>query len=260
MKRFTRERHIREIGVTASKKRFDGEHKTHWHEFYELEYMTEGEGDYVIDGERHPIGAGMLFFMTPMNFHSVSAKDCSGFNLMFSERLCNSGFLSRLLRGDCGHAVAVREEDRDFFASVMGELTAAEDEAYASALLNSILGKLLTYEKKESAASTLVSESMVYLLQRFRENPTLAETAAYVGFTPTYFSALFKKETGETFKEYVDRLRFDYARNLILHSRLSVSEVCRESGFADYPNFIRRFKERFGTSPGQIRKNERKII
>lgn len=254
MRRFTRERHIREIGITASQKQFDGEYNTHWHEFYEIEYMTEGEGDYVIDGEHYPICAGMLFFMTPLNFHSVNAKRCHGFNMMFSERLCNGGFLARLLRGSRGYAISVKEEDRAFFTSVLRELTRAEDEAYVSALLNSILGKLLIYEETGSIATTPVSKGVVYLLHHFRKNPTLAETAAYVGFAPTYFSALFKKETGETFQQYMDRLRFDYARKLLLHSELSVLQICRESGFEDYPNFIRRFKGRFGVSPGAMKR------
>ena len=257
MKRFTRERHVGKIGITVSEKRIHGDYKTHWHEFYEIEYIIEGTGDYVIDGENHPIEPGMLFLMTPLNFHSVSAKDCRGFNLMFSERLCDSGFLARLLRGTHGRAIRIKEEDRLFLSAVMEELTRGEDETYVSVLLNSILGKILTYEDKEREVMTSVSKGVLYLLQHFRENPTLAETAAYAGFTPTYFSALFKKETGETFKQYVDRLRLDYARKLVLHSEMSIQQICRESGFEDYPNFIRRFKERFGISPGEMKRKNR---
>lgn len=259
MKRFTREKHIGEIGITVSEKRIHGEYKTHWHEFYEIEYITEGTGDYIIDGESHPIGPGMLFFMTPLNFHSVNAKECRGFNLMFSERLCDSGFLARLLRETHGCAISIQESARPFVSAVMTELICAKDEPYVSALLNAILGKLLTYQDGDDANMPSVTKGVVYLLQHFRENPTLTETAAHAGFTPTYFSALFKSEMGETFKQYVDRLRLDYARKLTLHSELSILQICRESGFEDYPNFIRRFKGRFGISPGEMKqKNQSK--
>ena len=45
-----------------------------------------------------------------------------------------------------------------------------------------------------------------------------------------------------------------YAKKLLEHSSLTVSQVCRESGFDDYPNFVRRFSARFGSSPSKMRK------
>jgi two-component system response regulator YesN len=91
------------------------------------------------------------------------------------------------------------------------------------------------------------------MLRHFREDPSLASVAAVAGYTPNYFSARFKEEMGESFKQYLDRLRFDYAKKLLEHSSLTVSQVCRESGFDDYPNFVRRFSARFGCSPSKLR-------
>ena len=51
MERFSAEKHVAKIGVSASEKRIDGEYLTHWHEFYEIEYIISGNGDYVIDGK-----------------------------------------------------------------------------------------------------------------------------------------------------------------------------------------------------------------
>ena len=51
MERFSAEKHVAQIGVSASEKRIDGEYLTHWHEFYEIEYIISGNGDYVIDGK-----------------------------------------------------------------------------------------------------------------------------------------------------------------------------------------------------------------
>ena len=253
MERFTREQHVNKIGLTVSEKRLHGDYNVHWHEFYEIEYITEGKGEYVVDGVSYPIRPGMLFLMTPLNFHSVKADNCRGFNLMFSEKLCNGEFLARLIQCAHGKALLFPAEDRTFLSALMTELTLATGEAYLSALLNSILGKILTIEDDQNEEITPVSKGVVYLLQNFRKNPTLAETAAFAGFTPTYFSMLFKKETGETFKQYVDRLRFDYAKKLAQHSNLSVQQICYESGFENYPNFIRRFKSRFGVSPGELK-------
>ena len=140
-----------------------------------------------------------------------------------------------------------------FWRSVLHEITTADQSSpYTAYLLNVILGKLAALRSASPHVGTPIKNAMLYLLHHFRENPTLAETAAHVGYAPPYFSALFKEEVGIGFKEYVDRLRFDYAKKLLMHSKISVARVCRECGFEDYPNFIRRFKKRFGISPSQM--------
>ena len=55
-------------------------------------------------------------------------------------------------------------------------------------------------------------------------------------------------------KEYLNNLRFEYAKKLLTESELTVQEVCDSCGFDDYPNFIRRFKNRFNMSPMQYKK------
>ena len=123
--------------------------------------------------------------------------------------------------------------------------------------MNAILGKLLRCLPQSEAVISPIASAVLYLLEHFRENPTLGQVASHVGFTPTYFSALFKQETGETFKHYLDRLRFDYAAKLLSHTDMTVMQICRESGFEDYPNFVRRFKCHFGVSPGEKRQKDR---
>ncbi|MBQ8356512.1 MAG: helix-turn-helix domain-containing protein [Clostridia bacterium] len=253
MLRLSRQKNIQNGVISASNKVFDGEFYTHWHDFYEFEYFTRGSGDYIIDGVRYEIAPGMLFFMTPLNFHSVRAQDCQLHNVMFSEKICNLDFLSRLLNGSTPCAMQIEEKDRPFFAELLEELShASGDEAFASCLLNGILGKIARNGARKEENFSPVNRATLFILNHFRDNPSLSEVAAYAGFTPTYFSELFKRETGLTFKEYVDRLRFDYAKKLIDYSKLSVGQICRESGFDDYANFIRRFKERFGISPGKM--------
>ena len=95
-----------------------------------------------------------------------------------------------------------------------------------------------------------------YIINHFREKVTLEDVAKYVGLTPTYASAVFKKEMDTNFKKYLNDLRFSYAKKLLTCSDMSVTQICGECGFEDYPNFIRRFRERFGMSPSQVRQKQ----
>ena len=250
MKRMKRNASIAEYGISISKKRLNEAHSTHWHSFYEIEYILSGEGDYVIDGVCYPIRPGMLFFMTPRNFHSVNARDCTVYNVMFSEELCEPSFLSRMVSAGCVFDLS-ETAVYDVLFSALCPLPG--DRVLISHLFNAILGKL-SAEVSPGCFSDPVMRGVLYLLHHFRENPSLGEISEQVGYTPTYFSRLFREGTGETFQQYRDRLRFDYARKLAQHSSLSVSRICFESGFDDCPNFLRRFRLRFGMSPGEMRK------
>jgi len=253
MKQFTKDHYIGSGAIVARERTIQGEYIPHRHEFYELEYILSGSGIYRIDDREYQIASGMLFFTTPFHFHSVSASNCRIYNVMFSEELCDTDFLIRLLYQTTLPALDTNEMEEGFFRTVLSELVNADKSSvYTAYLLNSLLGKLATYQTETPRLGVPIQRAMLYLLHHFRQNPTLAQTAAYVGYAPSYFSAVFKAEVGVGFKEYLDRLRFDYAKKMILHSKMPIVQVCRESGFEDYPNFIRRFKKRFGISPTEM--------
>ena len=254
MKSFTREHYIGEGAIVAKEKTICGEYFPHRHEFYEIEYILSGSGEYRVDDKVWEIRPGMLFFMTPFHFHSVTTPGCRLYNVMFSEELCDAGFLIRLLHASTALA---RESENGFFQTTLRELTAADrTDPVTVYLLNALLGTLAARQAPSPTVGTPVKDAMLYLLHHFRESPSLSAVSAHVGYAPSYFSALFKEEVGVGFKEYLDRLRFDYAKKLLCYSGCSVMEACSECGFEDYPNFIRRFKRRFGCSPSQLNEKE----
>ena len=263
MERFSRKQYIGGGEISAEKKELHGFTDTHWHEFYELEYFYGGDGEYEIDGISYSIKRGMCFFMTPMNFHRVEAKKCRVYNVMFSEGACERRFLVPLCDGMRGSVFEIDEKEGALLEALLDELSGSGGEdGYSFYLLSVILGKLCAHGKKAIGDVSPIALSMQYILMNFRSSPSLEETAAYAGYTPTYFSSLFKKETGESYKQYLDRLRFEHARKLLISTDMSPSEVCKDSGFSDYPNFSRRYKKRFGVSPSEIKsvREQRKDI
>ena len=82
--------------------------------------------------------------------------------------------------------------------------------------------------------------------------------ARHIGYSPNYFSAEFKKETGVEFQKYLRNLRLDFAMKLLKLSRLSVTEVCFECGFNTLAHFLSAFKSFVGVTPSEYRKNHSK--
>lgn len=254
MRKYASAEFVKDGVLSAVKKGLDGFTALHWHEFYELEYVIEGTGSYEIDGVSYPIVAGMFFLMTPANYHTVRAENCRIFNVMFSERACRTDLLACCVEDGGALAFKVEDSDRLFFETVLAELCLQQSSTeFAACLLDGVLYKCISCQGEKPACPSYLALATVYLLGHFRESPTLPEVARFTGYTPTYFSAMFRRDIGVTFQQYLDRLRFDYARKLLLSSALTVAQVCESSGFRDYPNFLRRFKTVFGMSPTELR-------
>lgn len=93
-----------------------------------------------------------------------------------------------------------------------------------------------------------------YMKEHFREQVTLEDVSALAGFSPTYFSALFKKETGSAFLEYLQSVRMDEAKRLLKETNLSVIAICEKVGYSDVKYFTKSFIKHTGLKPGEYRK------
>ena len=243
--------------ISAMKKNFHGNYHSHWHEFYEIEYIISGSGIYVIDGKEYTIKPGMLFFMTPVNFHSVKGENVRLYNLHFSSVAANPEYLIDIAGKNFSTTFELSSESSEFIEMQLEEMTKNEnDKRYQSVLLNCVLAKLIrTKNEIKSNILSPVAMAELYILNNFRDNISLSEVANYTGFSDCYFSLVFKKETGKSFKEYTDNLKFEYAMKLLKYTDYTVLQICNESGFEDYANFLRRFKNREKVSPTEYRKN-----
>ena len=133
-------------------------------------------------------------------------------------------------------------------------------DALAETLLQKLLSDLeitpLEAEPEELpfqvSHKTLLAKN--YLDENFPSRfPDVMETARAVGCSPNYLSTLFHREMGVTIKEYVNDLKFQYARHMLETSNFNISEIAGSCGFGDVSYFARKFRERFGKNPSQLR-------
>ncbi len=248
--------------IDASIHTLDSVYEVHRHDFFEIEYILSGTGSYVINGNRHPIEPGMLFFMTPADFHAVESCDMTVINLMLSHtRETADALFSLTVRqaSSTSRAFQPTGTARQLIELLLEETVEAlkkADMAYAMRLSSVVLSKLAQIAPEEpSQPGTYVKDAVLYLLSHFTEPITLSQTAKHVGISQNYLSELFHAQTNMRFKAYLAELRLDYISKLLLYSDLPISEISLAGGFADYVNFVRRFKEKYGQSPAAWRRN-----
>ncbi|MEH7115449.1 response regulator [Neobacillus niacini] len=94
-----------------------------------------------------------------------------------------------------------------------------------------------------------VLKAQKYVQTHLGEKISLTEVAAHLHLNSSYFSRMYKKETGEGFVEYVTRVKMEKAIELLDHSIKSVEVIAYELGFESKSYFLKIFKRFYGLSP-----------
>lgn len=105
--------------------------------------------------------------------------------------------------------------------------------------------------------NTYIDQIISYINRHYNEHLTLNLLSQVLHISPQYISKIIKEETGIGFKEYLVKLRLEYATNLIKNSDKNLLNICQECGFSNNKSFIYYFKEHYGISPSQYRKEHK---
>lgn len=244
----------------------------HWHEFYEIEFILEGEWLNIINGVSYPTKKGCFFLLTPADFHKVEPFRDPTLHLINAR--VSDELISREVREmiyNLGpRPIAVfegREYDRmvsDLFCLISEH---KEKKIGSRRVIKGVLEHILirfirevggAYPARQDEdlekSKKSIRRSIIYIQNHFRENITLESAAKQCYLSPNYFSERFCQETGSTFQEFLQETRLKFASSLLRSSDVSITEVCYASGFNTLTHFSRVFKKKFGFSPSDYRK------
>lgn len=114
-------------------------------------------------------------------------------------------------------------------------------------------------ERKFGRYSYIIEKAKHYINQH-HHNPNLSVdlVARYVNISNSYFSILFKQETGQTFVDYLTSVRIEKAKGLLKVSGYRSYEISDQVGFNNSTYFSTIFKRYTGCSPSEYRKRELK--
>jgi two-component system response regulator YesN len=100
-----------------------------------------------------------------------------------------------------------------------------------------------------------IAEAQRYAEMNLNKKITLEEIADRLELNPSYFSRLFKKETGEGFIEFVTRLKMNKAKEWLLASNKTIDELSELLGYESKSYFVRTFKNQVGVTPAEYVRN-----
>jgi two-component system response regulator YesN len=116
----------------------------------------------------------------------------------------------------------------------------------ASASLDSI--------KQHKSEWKLLPDIEEYVKTHLSGEITLKEAASRFSYSANHFGFLFKEQVGTSFNDYVVQERMNKAKGLLRQHGFKVYEIADQVGYKSLTYFSRVFKETFGMTPGDYRK------
>lgn len=101
-----------------------------------------------------------------------------------------------------------------------------------------------------------VRKAITYINVDLSADLSLKSLASLLNVNASYLSTLFKKETGVTLTEYVNKCRIQHAKKLLLDTKLPIQDIALQCGISDIGYFSRMFKRITGTTPRAYREKE----
>ncbi|MFB3170145.1 AraC family transcriptional regulator [Neobacillus sp. 179-C4.2 HS] len=112
--------------------------------------------------------------------------------------------------------------------------------------------------KSKSNKQTIVEKAEDYIEMNFSEDISMEEMAGKLHVHPSHLMRVFKKEKGITISHYRNLRRIKEAKELILFSNLSMTDIAIMVGFSNSQYFSKLFKEIEGVTPVEFKKNSKK--
>ncbi|MBW7454570.1 helix-turn-helix transcriptional regulator, partial [Paenibacillus sepulcri] len=125
-------------------------------------------------------------------------------------------------------------------------------EAWFKQLVQSIMTAIT--ENRAQFTNMQIMRAVEYIDTNYaNEKISLQELCRHVLMSTSYFSLVFKQHTGETFVEYLTRVRMEKARELLQFTSLKFYEIADRIGYGDPNYFSILFKKHAGVSPREYR-------
>ena len=227
--------------------------------YYQYLYVIGGSGFVVCDGAPYEAGEGTLFLFRPGVEHSITGiKDFNSIDIKFE---CD-GPLAELINFDRNVLPNLSEYERSLIREIFDE--AALGKYNSNHLINALmLTFLMVLVRRVNSSDAIRSEraylaasvdkeinaALTYIDRNITTPISISQLARSIGYSPSYFSTIFKLHTGYIPSQYINLKRIDLAKKLMLTTKMNITEISEYLGFDSLHYFSRTFKKIVGLAP-----------
>lgn len=234
-----------------------------------LIYCVEGRGWYRVGGNEYKVEPDQYFILPAGSPHTYASDEQKPWTIYWVHFMGEHAAIyaeGALEPHDVKPGVMSRISERNnIFEEIFNTLNngyGRENLRYASSLLHHYLASMRYLSQFRNASrkdkdTDVAGAAIHYMKENAEKRLSLNELAAYTGFSPTHFSALFKQQTGHSPLNYFNILKIQAACRLLTSSEMKINQICYKVGIDDCYYFSRLFRKTMGMSPKQYRENRR---
>lgn len=108
--------------------------------------------------------------------------------------------------------------------------------------------------KLDAETLDVLQRALVFIYRNFATDIRLSDAAELAGMSESAFSRFFKKNTGNTFTDHVNKLRIWQACKLLAETEMAITDICFEVGYMNISNFNRTFLRHHRMTPSSYRR------
>ncbi|TBL71584.1 helix-turn-helix domain-containing protein [Paenibacillus thalictri] len=110
------------------------------------------------------------------------------------------------------------------------------------------------YEERIAAQYQSISADVIRLIETRYDQPiSLEMCSAQLHYSPDYIKRVFRKETGISFSDYVANYRLKLAKEWLVYTEMSISQIAERLQYSNIQNFSRYFRKMETMSPTEYR-------
>lgn len=224
----------------------------HFHKNIEILYVFQGVLEATVDGVTETIKKNEFAIILPGQIHAYrSAEDTRVWIGVFSEDYAKD--FSLFIKGKRATSIKFSCDTNILVYLQENLLIAGKPEIFT--LKACIYAVCAQYARNAKLVincevhSELIYKMLQYISEHFREDITLRNVAAMLGYDFHYLSRCQHEMFHINFRQFINIYRIEYAKRLILEEKMPITEAAMECGFQSVRSFNRAFKNITGFTP-----------
>ncbi len=107
------------------------------------------------------------------------------------------------------------------------------------------------------SSDSVMDDIIHYIEHNYMDNIKLENIAPLFGYNSSYLGKIFNKKVGEGFNVFIDKVRINHSKDLLINTELKVYEIAEKVGYRNVDYFHTKFKKYVKESPAEFRKKNK---